>query len=207
MIGDSITCGYGDLGALADSDCYPTESSWDAYGSVAARALGAEVSTIAASGRGVIRNYAVGDTTGTMPMLYPLTLANHGTVWDFHIEPQAVVINLGTNDISNSKGDPGQAFQDTYLALIQTVRTNYPHAYIVCIIGPLLSGTDLQTIEGYIQGAVDAANAAGDARVEFFDQITAQPSTAAACQYHPNAAEQTVMGNQLAAELQAKLGW
>ncbi len=206
VIGDSITCGYGDLGTLSDSDCYPTESIWDAYGSVAARALGAEVSTIAASGRGVIRNYA-GDMTGTMPMLYPLTLANHGTVWDFHIEPQAVVINLGTNDISNSKGDPGQAFQDTYLGLLQTVRANYPHAYIVCIIGPLLSGSDLQTIAGYIQGAVDAANAAGDARVEFFDQITAQPTTAAACQYHPNAAEQTVMGNQLAAELQAKLGW
>jgi lysophospholipase L1-like esterase len=206
VIGDSITCGYGDLGMLSDSDCYPTESSWDAYGSVAARALGAEVSTIAASGRGVVRNYG-GDMTGTMPMLYPLTLANHGTLWDFHIEPQAVVINLGTNDISNNKGDPGQAFQDTYLGLIQTVRGNYPHAYIVCIIGPLLSGTDLQTIEGYIQGAVDAANAAGDARVEFFDQIAPQPTSAAACQYHPNAAEQTVMGNQLAAELKAKLGW
>ncbi len=206
VIGDSITCGYGALGTLNDSDCYPTESSWDAYGSVAARALGAEVSTIAASGRGVVRNYG-GDTTGTMPMLYPLTLANHGTLWDFHVEPQAVVINLGTNDISNSKGDPGQAFQDAYLGLIQTVRGNYPHAYIVCIIGPLLSGTDLQTIEGYVQGAVDAANAAGDARVEFFDQVAPQPTTAAACQYHPNAAEQTVMGNQLAAELKAKLGW
>jgi lysophospholipase L1-like esterase len=206
VIGDSITCGYGTLGTLNDSDCYPTESSWDAYGSVAARALGAEVSTIAASGRGVVRNYG-GDATGTMPMLYPLTLANHGTLWDFHIEPQAVVINLGTNDISNNKGDPGQAFQDTYLGLIQTVRGKYPHAYIVCIIGPLLSGTDLQTIEGYIQGAVDAANAAGDPRVEFFDQISPQPTTAAACQYHPNDAEQTVVGNQLAAELKAKLGW
>jgi hypothetical protein len=50
-------------------------------------------------------------------------------------------------------------------------------------------------------------NAAGDARVEFFDQIAAQPTAAAACQYHPNVTEQTLMGNQLAAELQAKLGW
>ncbi|HZL20630.1 MAG TPA: SGNH/GDSL hydrolase family protein [Polyangia bacterium] len=207
VIGDSITCGYGDLGMLSDSDCYPTESDWDAYGSVAGRALGAEVSTIAASGRGVVRNYG-GDTTGTMPLLYPLTLANDGApLWDFHIEPNAVVINLGTNDISNNKGDPGQVFQDTYQALIQTVRGNYPHAYIVCIIGPLLSGSDLQTIEGYIQGAVAAVNAAGDTRVEFFNQIDPQPSSAAACQYHPNMAEQTAMGNQLAAELQTKLGW
>ena len=207
VIGDSISCGYGDLGALSDADCYPTESDWDAYGSVAARALGAEVSTIAVSGRGVLRNYA-GDTTGTMPLLYPLTLANDGApLWDFHIEPNAVVINLGTNDISNNKGDPGQAFQDAYQALIQTVRGKYPHAYIVGIIGPLLSGSDLQTIEGYIQGAVSAVNAAGDTRVEFFNQIDPQPSSTEACQYHPNVAEQTTMGNQLAEELRAKLGW
>jgi len=31
VIGDSITCGYGDLGTLADTDCYPTESHWDTY--------------------------------------------------------------------------------------------------------------------------------------------------------------------------------
>jgi lysophospholipase L1-like esterase len=208
VIGDSITCGYGDLGTLSDADCYLTENDWDAYGSVAARALGAEVSTIAASGRGVVRNYDVGDTAGTMPILYPLTLANDGSpLWDFHIEPDAVVINLGTNDISNNKGDPGQAFQDTYQALIQTVRAKYPHAYIVCIIGPLLSGGDRQTIEGYIQGAVDAVNAAGDARVEFFDQIAPQATAMAACQYHPNVAEQATIGNQLATELRSKLGW
>ncbi|HEX3904078.1 MAG TPA: SGNH/GDSL hydrolase family protein [Polyangia bacterium] len=207
VIGDSITAGYGDLGMLSDSDCFPTESDWDSYASVAARAVGAEVSTIAASGRGVYRNYG-GDMTGTMPILYPLTLANDSApLWDFHIAPQAVVINLGTNDISNSKGDPGQPFEDAYLALVQTVRAKYPQAYIVCIIGPLLSGGDLQTIEGHIQVVVDMVNAAGDARVEFFDQIAAQPTAAAACQYHPNVTEQTLMGNQLAAELQAKLGW
>jgi lysophospholipase L1-like esterase len=142
-----------------------------------------------------------------MPMLYPLTLANDSLVWDFHIAPQAVVINLGTNDISNNKGDPGQAFQDAYVALLKTVRAHYPQTYIVCIIGPLLSGSDLQTIEGYIQGAVQTLNAAGDARVEFFDQIAPQATAAAACQYHPDAAEQMAMGTQLAGELQSKLGW
>ena len=75
VVGDSITCGYGILGALADSDCYPTESHWDTYAALAGRALGAEVSTIAASGRGVVRNYG-GDTSGTMPMLYPRAVTN-----------------------------------------------------------------------------------------------------------------------------------
>ena len=75
VIGDSITCGYGELGTLADSDCFPTESHWDTYEAVAARALGAEVSTIAISGQGVFRNYG-GDMTDTMPMVYTRALTN-----------------------------------------------------------------------------------------------------------------------------------
>ncbi|HVZ87287.1 MAG TPA: SGNH/GDSL hydrolase family protein [Polyangia bacterium] len=207
VIGDSITCGYGDLGSVSDSDCYPTESHWDSYASVAARALGAEVSTICASGRGVVKNYG-GDSVQTMPMIYPQIMANSAMpAWDFHIEPDAVVVNLGTNDISNNKGDPGVAFEQTYLGLLQTVRSKYPHAHIMGIIGPLLSGGDLATIQGYIQTAVQTMNAAGDANVEYFGDIQPQPSSAYACQYHPDVAEQTLMGNQIATELAAKLGW
>ena len=208
VIGDSITCGYGDLGTLADGECISTESHWDTYEAVAARALGAEVRTIAASGRGVIRNYG-GDPTGTMPMLYANTLTNLAQpVWDFHQQqPQAVVINLGTNDISNNKGDPGNAFRDTYVNLLTTVRTAYPEAFIVCIIGPLLSGGELATIQGHIQSAVDMRNAAGDTKVEFFNHVAPQTTDKFACQYHPNVAENMVMADLLAGELRAKLGW
>ena len=207
VIGDSITCGYGDLGALADADCYPTESHWDTYEAVAGRALGAEVSTVAASGRGVIRNYG-GDTAGTMPMLYPRIVANAATpVWDFHVEPQVVVINLGTNDISNSKGDPGDPFRDTYISLLETIRNEYPHTYIIGIIAPLLSGGDLSTIKGHIQAAVDARHAAGDANVELFGSIPAQTTDKFACQYHPNVAENQLMADMLVGEIKAKLGW
>jgi lysophospholipase L1-like esterase len=209
LIGDSITCGYGDLGTtsdLNDSDCFPLESHWDSYGAVAGRALGAEVSTIAASGRGVIRNYA-GDTGGTMPMLYALTLTNASVPrWDFHVEPQAVIINLGTNDISNGKGDPGTPFRDTYVSLLETVRGNYPHTFILCTVAPLLNGGDLTTIQGHIQAAVAARNAAGDAQVEFF-AIPAQTSDKFACQYHPNVAENMMMADLVSAELRSKLGW
>jgi lysophospholipase L1-like esterase len=208
VIGDSITCGYGDLGTISDTECLSTESHWDSYEAVSARDLLAEVSTIAASGRGVIRNYG-GDTTGTMPLLYAHTLTNLSTpLWDFHIiQPQAVVINLGTNDISNSKGDPGLAFRDTYAALLATVRTNYPDAWIVCIIGPLLSGSDLAIIQGYIQSAVDMRTAAGDQKVEFFNKIVPQTVNMFACQAHPNKAEHKIMADLLTAELRAKLGW
>ena len=207
VIGDSISCGYGNLGKNGDADCFPTESHWDTYGAIAARALGAEVSTIAASGRGVIRNYG-GEMTGTMPLLYPGTIANLANpVWDFHIEPQAVVINLGTNDLSNGKGDPGVPFQETYLTLVETIRARYPRAYILCTIGPLTSTGEAAIVAGYVRNVVQARAAAGDTQVELFDQILPQTQDKFACAYHPNAAENAIVAGQLADRLRAKLGW
>jgi lysophospholipase L1-like esterase len=206
VIGDSISCGYGNLGTLADTDCFPTESHWDTYGAIAARALAAEISTVAASGRGIIRNYG-GDTGGTLPKLYKNAVTNAATpVWDFHVEPQAVIVNLGTNDISNNKGDPGDAFRDTYRTLLETVRAYYPRTFIVCIIAPLLNGGDLSTIQGHIRAAVDARVAAGDTKVEFFN-IPPQTTDKFACQYHPNVAENQLMADMLVPYLKSKLGW
>jgi lysophospholipase L1-like esterase len=207
VIGDSISVGYGTLGTLNDSDCFPTESHWDAFPSFAARALGAEVSTIGASGRGIYRNYG-GDMMDTMPKIYDRILTGSATPpWPFQIQPQVVVINLGTNDISNNKGDPGTPFRDAYTGLLQDVRSKNPNAHIICTNGPLLSGTELSTIQGHIRAIVQARNAAGDARVSYFEGIQPQTSDKAACQYHPNAAEQELVGNLLATEIRAKLGW
>ena len=77
---------------------------------------------------------------------------------------------------------------------------------IVCIIAPLLNGTELNIISRHIRSAVDARNAAGDTNVEFF-AIPAQTSDKYACQYHPNVAENMLMADLLAGELRAKLGW
>jgi lysophospholipase L1-like esterase len=207
IIGDSISCGYGTLGTLSDGDCYPTESHWDTYGAVAARALGADVHTIAMSGQGAYRNYG-GDMNNTLPMVYTRALTNDATpVWDFRTQAQAVIVNLGTNDISNNKGDPGTPFVTAYTGLLQTVRSKYPDALIVCIIGPLLSGTDLSTMQAHIKAAVDARVAAGDRNIEAFNKIAAQTSDKAACQYHPNPAENQIMADQIVTELRAKLGW
>ena len=207
MVGDSISAGYGTLGTINDSECFATESHWDSYEAIAARAVGAEVSTIAASGRGMYRNYG-GDMTDTLPKIYARTLMNDtAPVWGFAIQPQVVVINLGTNDISNGKGDPGTPFRDAYRGFVEMLRAKYPNALIICMIGPLLSGSELTTIQGHIRAVVQARNTAGDANIEYFGDVVAQTSDKAACQYHPNPAENLIVGNQLAGELRARLGW
>jgi lysophospholipase L1-like esterase len=205
VIGDSISCGYGTLGMLSDTNCFPTESHWDTYGAVAARALGADIHTIAMSGQGAYRNYG-GDMNDTLPMVYTRALTNDATpAWDFRTQAQAVIVNLGTNDING--GDPGTPFETAYTGLLANARAKYPGALIVCIIGPLLSGTELSTMEGHIRASVNARIAAGDQNVEFFDQIATQTADKEACQYHPNPAENQIMANQIVAELRARLGW
>jgi len=207
VVGDSISCGYGILGTLGDTDCYATESHWDAYPSVLARALGAEVSTIAASGRGVVFNYR-GDTHDLVPAIYERTLAGSPSpVWDFSTEPQAVVINLGTNDFGNGKGDPGPPFAAAYLALVEVIRSHYPRALVLCTIGPITSAAESAAIHDHIRTVLRARAAAGDTQIALFDQIAPQTPDKLACAGHPNAAENALMAQQLAVELRARLGW
>ena len=128
--------------------------------------------------------------------------------WSFAIQPQAVVINLGTNDISNGKGDPGTPFRDAYRGFVEMVRAKYPNALIICMIGPLLSAAPISR-RSRATSARSSRRATPPATPRSNTSATSSPQTSdkAACQYHPNPAENQIMGNQLAAELRARLGW
>ena len=211
VIGDSISVGYGTLGTLADAECFGTESHWDAFPSFAARALGAEVSTIGASGRGIYRNYG-GDTTDTMPKVYDRTVTSSATpTWPFQSSPRSWSSTSAPTTSATTKATRGRSSATRTRACSRTCARRIPNAYIICTNGPLLSGSELSTIQGHIRAVVQARNAAGDTRVSYFEGIQPQTSDKYACQYHPNAAEQEIVGNLLAGgdPRQARLvtGW
>jgi hypothetical protein len=215
--GDSISAGYGNLGSEEHPDYGPdptggcdfttdTESAYLTYGTVAGRALGADVSIIASSGWGVYRDYS-GGTVNVMPSIYENTLGSQATpAWPFGAQPQAVVINLGTNDFA--QGDPGEAeFTGAYSAFLATVRGRYPEAFIFCAVGPLLWGDGLTQATQYIHSIVDAANAAGDDRVVFLDFGQQNTSLGTGCAYHPNVPEHQRLADILVPAVQANLSW
>jgi lysophospholipase L1-like esterase len=207
IVGDSTTCGYGDEGTSASCPFSLATENYDVtYGAVAARSLGADLITIAWSGKGMYRNFA-GDTTETMPILYGRTLPDQAaSTWDYSSWiPDAVVINLGSNDFQ--QGDPGQPFIDTYTAFVERLRGYYPGALIVCAVGPKLSGSALGIARGYVMGIVGARNAAGDSKVDFVELPQALPADGYGCGGHASIATHQRMGDTLAAELKAKLGW
>ena len=143
FIGNSMTSGYGVEGK--NHDCHfnkETENASVSYAAITARALNADYSLISYSGRGVVRNY--GDKNkisgGSMPSLYNRTCFTDSTKqWDFNIWiPQAVIINLGTNDFSTQPYPDKNVFQKAYNQLINRVRSLYPHVTIFCISGPMI---------------------------------------------------------------------
>ena len=208
LIGDSITCGYGNEGAGPNCNfTAATENEWMAYGAITARALAAEPHVIAYSGKGAYRDNT-GNVESQMPEIYGRIFADDNkSKWDFSTwTADVVVVNLGTNDFAT--GDPGQPYVDAYTGLVQQVRGHYPEAYILCAVGSMLSGANLTKDIAYVKGVVAAANAAGDAKVSFVD-LGQQNGNADGygCNYHPSVKTDQLMATKLTAAIKAVTGW
>lgn len=194
VIGDSITCGYGVLGHGADCRfSFATERATAAYPALAGRALGADVTTLCWSGRGVYRNYDEADQP-TMPELWePAKTA-----------PAAVVVSLGTNDVLAER-EPFDAreLERAYEAFLARIRQAYPDAWIVVTVSPMLEGDRRSAAAASIERVVASRRSGGDARVEVL--AFAEQRGRVGCDSHPNEVMQKMLAAQLERTLRPKL--
>jgi lysophospholipase L1-like esterase len=213
FVGDSITAGYGNLGNEphpnygSPSPCrfsFETESGYMSYGAVTARALDAEASILAMSGWGVYRS-RTGDMNDVLPKVYARALASQASAaWDFRTKPQAVVINLGTNDFS--PGDPGSPYTAALGVFVDTVRARYPAAWIFCAVGTMYNDAQHGKALSYTQSVVDARG--GDAgKLVAVDLGSQDALQGTGCDWHPSVAEDQRMADVLVPVLKQKLGW
>jgi lysophospholipase L1-like esterase len=222
FVGDSITCGYGnDLSTTKPDDFKFTsanEDAWNAYGALTARALKADYVAVAASGRGVIRNYS--DFTGLLvPEIYEKTLHEDSAApaWDHKgYSPDVVVVNLGTNDYS-----PGltteeldahhAAFQKGYIDFLTRIREVHAAATIIAVVGPMLGDSyptgynALTNVKKVLQAAVAARNTAGDANV-YYLAFAAQSSPYGE-DWHPTIATHQKMADALTTLIKTQKSW
>lgn len=126
VLGDSITCGYGCLGKPNSEN--PGGAEWhdgtQTYAALSVLALDADCSVISASGIGISKGFP----SFLMQQFYEKTSYIRDSVsgtsdYTFDRVPDAVVINLGTNDYT--QGAEEQAYKDGVRALITYIRTVY----------------------------------------------------------------------------------
>jgi|WetSurMetagenome_2_1015567.scaffolds.fasta_scaffold22548_4 lysophospholipase L1-like esterase len=206
VVGDSISCGYGDEGSTPDCRfSADTENHYASYGAVLAHSLGAELSTVAWSGRGVVRNYA-GEPGDLMGRLYERTLpGSASSPWSQRESNDAVIVNLGTNDFSTEPDPDEDLFVRAYVDLLERIRGGNPRAFILCTVGPMLAGQDLERARAAIAKAVEQRSAAGDARVAAYRMTT--PNESPGCDWHPGLATHRRMAEELEMPIRTALGW
>jgi len=141
-----------------------------------------------------------------MPYLFERVLPEDpASQWNFAgaPPPDVVVINLGSNDFYvGSNDNPSATFTAAYVAFLQRLRAVYPNAHLFATASG--NAGHLQPAATATSAAVQARNAAGDAKVYFlaYDSIGYS-----ACEYHPSVAEHQTMSNNLVAAIRSATGW
>lgn len=208
VIGDSITCGYGNEGKdQYQSFTTKNENAYMAYGSITARLLGADCITESWSGKGAYRNYG-GAEGDLMPDLYSQILPYSKTpTWDYtKWTPDVVVINLCTNDFSTGTPDK-TAFTTAYSSFVSRIRGQYPNAHIYCALGPMLYGDGLASAKECITSSVTQKKSSGDTKIHFIEFPVQDQANGMGEDWHPSIKTHQLMADQLAAQIKTDLGW
>lgn len=199
FIGDSITCGYG-VDDLVKEHHFKTstEDNTKTYAYKTAQKLNADYSMVSLSGWGIISGFS-GDGNKVGNMALPKQYTKVGYAWNSTINgktpqsrewdfsafvPDVVVINLGTNDASYTKGDEKKIaeYKDGYVAFLGDVRAKNPKAYIICTLG--IMGGDLYPA---IETAVNEYTAAtGDSKVTALRFANQNMADGIAADWHPS---------------------
>lgn len=207
LIGDSITCGYGNDASTipcGSGDWFDQHNAYWAYGPVLSRALDVDYVLSSVSGYGMYRNWNdehLGEPI--IPDVYENLYLNKDSSkpYDFAFQPDLVSICLGTNDFSDGDGKKArlpfneEKYVSNYIDFIKTVYKHAPNTRIVLLNSPMVSGdkniTFVQCLKKVIQAFENDTIHKPIALFEF------QPMSPKGCGYHPDITDDKVMADQL----------
>lgn len=219
FIGDSITCGYGVEDENRDNHFKTaTENASKTYAYKTAEALEADYSLVSFSGYGIISGYTgTGEKVPeqTVPQYYEKLGFSYGTYlgknpvdyeWDFsERQPDAIVINLGTNDDSycGNKAERKEEYTEQYVEFLKKVREKNPNAVLIATLG--IMGDKLYPC---VEKAVETYQTqTGDTNVYSLKFDVQSASDGYAADWHPTETTHTKAAEKLTAEIKSIMGW
>lgn len=210
FFGNSITCGYAIYDKQKDFPFGYYENNYDAYAAITARHYKAQYHCTAKSGIGIMVSWF----PLIMPEMYNrLDPADSTSKWDFSkYIPDVVVINLFQNDswivtmpqneqFKNRFGSkpPSEAkIVASYKNFVQTIRSVYPKAQIICMLGNMDITKKGSPWPAYVEKAVAEIN---DPKI--FTYIAPYKDTYG----HPKAEEQQQLADGLIHFIDHHIKW
>jgi lysophospholipase L1-like esterase len=211
FFGDSISCGYADEDSTGqDRGTSPYENGYLSYATLTAKHFDAEFNNTSKSGIGIMVSWF----PFTMPDMYDrLDATDPNSKWDFtKYTPDVVVVNLFQNDswlvnlpdneqfkakFGTTAPSP-QFIVSAYADFIKTIRSKYPKAQIICILGSMDATKPGAPWPGYIEKAVASLN---DKNV--YTHFIPYKNTNG----HPSVKEQQAMADDLIAFMDKTIAW
>lgn len=212
FIGDSITCGFGNLSNDRNRLFFPNdENGWMSHAAIAARKLDAQFSILSYSGIAITKGLGKFEWMApSMPDLYPYTdrlieeqqgRKEPFTNWDFNkFRPDVIVLNLGTNDATliDFNGDiPNgiKRFEEDYYNFLKMIRDhNGVEPWIICALGSM----DYYLYDNIKEIAERFAKEQKDQKIKCFKYGRMRVFDGFGACAHPNVITQTRMGNEIA---------
>ena len=207
LIGDSITCGYGNDASeipCGKGDWFDQHNAYWAYGPVLARDLDADFVLSSVSGYGMYRNWNDEHLDeAIIPDVYENLYLNKDSSkpYDFAFQPDLVSICLGTNDLSDGDGKKArlpfneEKYVSNYINFIKTVYKHAPNTRIVLLNSPMVSGDRNVTLVKCLKKVIQAFES--DTTHKPIALFEFQPMSPKGCGYHPDIADDKVMADQL----------
>jgi len=170
FFGNSISCGYAINDKEHDSGLGYYENNYDAYPAITARHFNAQYHCTAKSGIGIMVSWF----PLIMPEMYDrLDPTDSTSKWDFSkFTPDVVVINLLQNDSWIVNMPDNEQFKkrfgtkppdenhivSAYKNFVETIRSTYPKAQIICMLGSMDITKEGSPWPAYVEKAVAEVN-------------------------------------------------
>lgn len=199
IIGDSITCGFGNVYDPNDpkrDDKHPAgaEDGSLVYSVMASQMFQAEPQVVAISGIGIARNAG-----GKEPHSGGALSMFNDSTYDFStFTPHVVVIALGTNDA----GAEDDELRTDAIKFVETVREKYPDAQIIWSYG--LMGNSKEEV---IKSVIEKFNSEGDNKISYLHHEMPTGDEGIGLYGHPSLATHERAANELADKITEVTGW